>query len=114
EGIKISNDIVNMQFINDIMVVNYSDKLKKQIDELGKRLLIKNQKMDWSITLNHIERLKLEVSYRFMEQIIDDKVEKISESFYKNMKIILFHIRKAYNVNSLDDICNNLNNLNIV
>ncbi|CAG8441428.1 4360_t:CDS:2 [Scutellospora calospora] len=113
-GIGIHKEIHNMRFKNSMIVINFSNELKNQIDELGKIFLSKTQNMDWSISLNDNSRIELDVVYRSLEAILDNRLVSYSDLFFNNMKKILYYVRKAYNITSLNDICNNLDTLNIV
>ncbi|CAG8434316.1 6449_t:CDS:2 [Scutellospora calospora] len=114
DKIGIHKEINNMRFKNSMMVINFSNELKNQIDELGKTFLSKTQNMDWSISLNDNSRIELDLVYRSLESILDNRLVSYTDLFFNNMKKILFYIRKAYNITSLNDICNNLDSLNIV
>ncbi|CAG8637340.1 3498_t:CDS:1, partial [Scutellospora calospora] len=114
EGIKICEEVKNMKFKNIMKVVNFYDKsekndffdnLKNQIDLLGKQLINKTQNMDWCISLEDKKRVELELAYRNLEKIIDDKSLLIITNFYyKNLKKIPYYVRQAYNITSLNDI----------
>ncbi|CAG8686035.1 15243_t:CDS:1 [Cetraspora pellucida] len=114
ERIKIYNSINNINLENDMIVVNYSDELNEKINILGNQFLIKNQKMEWSIDLSLKERNELKSLYKYFEQTINDKINNITKIYYKNTKRILYYIRQAYHIDSLDDVCNDLENLKIV
>ncbi|CAG8734298.1 9963_t:CDS:2, partial [Cetraspora pellucida] len=73
EGIKIYDEIIKMQYVNDMIVVNYSKELNNQINMLDKHFLAKTQKMYWCISLDSKKRIELELAYRYLEQKIDDK-----------------------------------------
>ncbi|CAG8811140.1 5104_t:CDS:2, partial [Cetraspora pellucida] len=111
ERIKIHDDVNKLRFANDMVVVNYSNELNKQINMLGEYFLVKTQKMEWSISLDNKKLIELQSAYRHLEQIVDDKVEKVTKKFFENTKKILYYIRQAYYINSLDDICKLYNNL---
>ncbi|CAG8819911.1 14028_t:CDS:2 [Cetraspora pellucida] len=89
-------------------MINDIKKLDKKLSEY------KTQKMEWSISLDNKKLIELQSAYRHLEQIVDDKVEKVTKKFFENTKKILYYIRQAYYINSLDDICNSLDNLKIV
>ncbi|CAG8449292.1 8822_t:CDS:1 [Cetraspora pellucida] len=114
EGIGIYSNVSKIQYDNCMMVVNFSDDLYTQIEVLGRDFLSKTQKMDWCIELENNKRIELELVYRYFEGIIDEKIEKTTEVFFRNMKKVLYYIRKAYGISDLNDICNTLDNLKIV
>ncbi|CAG8509063.1 739_t:CDS:10 [Scutellospora calospora] len=127
EGILIDEEINNMKFNNVLKVVNFCDEskkkqkldnffigLKNEIDSLGKQLLNKRQNMDWSISLEDKKRVELEVSYRSVEAMINDKIILSTDFYFKNLEKVLYYIRQAYNITSLNDICDQLDYLKIV
>ena len=114
EDITIHKEINNMKFKNIMKVVNFSNKFKYQIDALGKNLSEKIQKMEWCISLEDKKRVELEISYRSIESTIGNKLSLGTDFYFKNLERILYYVRQAYNITSLNDICNELDLLRIV
>jgi hypothetical protein len=114
-GIGIHEKINRMKFKNNMIVVNFSNKFKEQIDILGNNFLSKTRKLKWFNELNDNNRVELELAYRNLESVVDNNhLEIYTDLFFYNMKKILFYIRNAYNINSLNDICNEIDMLKIV
>ncbi|CAG8825487.1 2367_t:CDS:2, partial [Cetraspora pellucida] len=93
DGIGIHDKVSKIKFKNSMIVVNFSNDLINQIDKLG---------------------IELEIAYRSLEGVLDNNISLVTDLFYKNLTKILYYIRKAYDITSLKDICDNLNTLNIV
>ncbi|CAG8684764.1 8420_t:CDS:2, partial [Scutellospora calospora] len=103
EGITIYEEINNMRFNNILKVVNFLNEtnrkkekngLNNEIDVLGKKLLDKRQNMDWSISLEDKKRVELEVAYRSIEAMVNDKLLLVTNSYFRNLEKILCYVRK--------------------
>ncbi|CAG8434441.1 5240_t:CDS:10 [Scutellospora calospora] len=81
EDILIYEEVNNMRFKNVMKVVNFSNELNYEIDIL-----------------------ELEVAYRSIEATITDKIILSTDFYFKNLEKILYYLRQAYNITSLNDI----------